>query len=85
MGVMDGSALSPESIEQVLRHADYNALVKEMESRIHDAIPFGIGGDFETFTAPYGEFVEVGFLWLHASVLTIGCGRPVVLPASCAA
>lgn len=85
LGVMDGSALSPESIEQVLRHADYDALVKEMESRIHDAIPFGIGGDFETFTAPYGEFVEVGFLWLHASVLTIGCGRPVVLPASCAA
>jgi len=60
LGVMDGSALSPESIDQVLRHADYEALVKEMESRIHDAIPFGIGGDFETFTAPYGESVEVG-------------------------
>jgi tyrosinase len=24
-----------------------------MESRVHDTIPFGIGANFETFTAPY--------------------------------
>lgn len=55
LGVMDGRLVSPENIEQVLSHADYEALVKEMESKIHDTIPFGVGGDFETFTAPYGE------------------------------
>ena len=53
LGVMDGSLISPESIEEVLRIDGYEEFVASMESRVHDAIPFGIGGDFETFTAPY--------------------------------
>lgn len=39
----------------MLQIGDYERFVAEMESRVHDAIPFGIGGDFETSTAPYGK------------------------------
>ena len=53
LGIMDGTSISPESIGEVLNLNDYEKFVKEMESRVHDTIPFGIGGDFETFTAPY--------------------------------
>ena len=55
LGHMNGNAISPQSIEEVLQIGDYERFVAEMESRVHDAIPFGIGGDFETFTAPYGK------------------------------
>jgi tyrosinase len=55
LGHMNGDAISPQSIEEVLQIGDYERFVAEMESRVHDAIPFGIGGDFETFTAPYGK------------------------------
>jgi tyrosinase len=40
------------AIEEVLQIGDYERVAAEMESRVHDAIPFGLGGDFETFTAP---------------------------------
>lgn len=53
LGIMDGRTISPESINEVLNLDAYEKFVKEMESRVHDTIPFGIGGDFETFTAPY--------------------------------
>ncbi|KAK3075302.1 hypothetical protein LTR53_001503 [Teratosphaeriaceae sp. CCFEE 6253] len=53
LGRIDGHDISPESIEEVLGLGDYESFVALMESRVHDAIPFGIGGDFETFTAPY--------------------------------
>lgn len=53
LGEMDGSDITAASIEETLRLDDYEAFVMEMESKVHDAIPFGIGGDFETFTAPY--------------------------------
>jgi tyrosinase len=56
LGIMDGRAISPESINEVLNLEKYEYFVKLMESRVHDTIPFGIGGDFETFTAPYGMF-----------------------------
>ena len=52
-GHMDGSLVSPVAIEEVLSIPTYEDFVTRMESQIHDAIPFGIGGDFETFTAPY--------------------------------
>lgn len=55
LGVMDGQAISPDSINEVLALENYEDFVKVMEARVHDAIPFGIGGDFETFTAPYGK------------------------------
>ena len=55
LGHMNGDTISPESIEEVLQLDDYETFVAQMESRVHDAIPFGIGGDFETFTAPYGK------------------------------
>lgn len=61
LGHMNGDAISPESIEEVLQLDDYERFVAEMESRVHDTIPFGIGGDFETFTAPYGEHESVFF------------------------
>ncbi|KAK4565674.1 hypothetical protein LTR86_003522 [Recurvomyces mirabilis] len=53
LGHIDGHDISRKSIEEVLTLGDYESFVKLMESRVHDAIPFGIGGDFETFTAPY--------------------------------
>lgn len=55
LGRMDGSGITPESIEEVMRAGDYETFVGQLESKVHDAIPFGVGGDFETFTAPYGE------------------------------
>jgi hypothetical protein len=63
LGHMNGDAISPESIEEVLQLNDYERFVAEMESRVHDAIPFGIGGDFETFTAPYGKHSSSSFAW----------------------
>lgn len=54
LGHIDGRDITPDSIEEVLSLGDYESFVALMESRVHDAIPFGIGGDFETFTAPYG-------------------------------
>ncbi|KAK4541121.1 hypothetical protein LTR36_008346 [Oleoguttula mirabilis] len=59
LGHIDGHDISPESIEEVLSIASYEGFVTLMESRVHDAIPFGIGGDFETFTAPYGRDADV--------------------------
>jgi tyrosinase len=56
LGFMDGRAISPESIDEILKLDKYEDFVKLMESKVHDTIPFGIGGDFETFTAPYGKF-----------------------------
>ncbi|KAK0264910.1 hypothetical protein B0A54_16166 [Friedmanniomyces endolithicus] len=53
LGHIDGHEISPESIEEVLSLNEYEKFVALMESRVHDAIPFGIAGDFETFTAPY--------------------------------
>jgi tyrosinase len=55
LGHIDGSDITPESIEEVLSLKDYESFVTLMESRVHDAIPYGISGDFETFTAPYGK------------------------------
>jgi tyrosinase len=68
LGAMDGSLISPESIEEVLSIETYEDFVASMESRVHDAIPFGISGDFETFTAPYDPLfflhhVQLDRLW----------------------
>jgi hypothetical protein len=49
IGVTDGTLISPESIEAVLQIADYEMFVTEMESRVHDAIPFGIAVFFSFF------------------------------------
>ena len=70
LGALDGRNIRPDSIEEVLSLDDYEKFVKEMESKIHDTIPFGIGGDFETFTAPYGMSnvflspLRMGWRWL---------------------
>ena len=61
LGHMNGNTISPESIEEVLQLGEYETFVAQMESRVHDAIPFGIGGDFETFTAPYGKSPRLSF------------------------
>lgn len=53
---MERRDVSPESIEEVLSVSNCKGLVALMESRVHDAIPFGTGGDFDTFTAPYGRY-----------------------------
>ena len=53
LGHIDGHDITPESIDQVLQVDTYESFVAQLESKVHDAIPFGIGGDFETFTAPY--------------------------------
>ena len=53
LGHIDGQDVSPQSVEEVLRAETYDKFVELMEGRLHDVIPFGIAGDFETFTAPY--------------------------------
>ncbi|KAK4622203.1 Tyrosinase ustQ [Fulvia fulva] len=53
LGHIDGKDVSPQSVEEVLSAGTYDKFVKLMESRVHDVIPFGIAGDFETFSAPY--------------------------------
>ena len=46
----------PEAITRLLNIcADYNSLYLELENRAHNAIPHSVGGDFEFFSAPYGE------------------------------
>lgn len=57
LGHINGNDVSPESIEEVLQIDDYEGFVGALEAKVHDVIPFGIGGDFETFTAPYGKFM----------------------------
>ncbi len=72
---IDGHTISPQSIEEVLQLDSYERFVAEMESRVHDAIPFGIGGDFETFTAPYGKYSPSGLgtdvVSLHANFYSV--------------
>lgn len=53
LGHIDGHSVSQASILEVLSKATYEEFVKVLEDRVHNAIPMGIGGDFETFTAPY--------------------------------
>jgi tyrosinase len=69
LGVMDGRDISPQSIEEVLQYGDYEGFVSAMENKVHDVIPFGVAGDFETFTAPYGICLTVIFScsWLTIS------------------
>lgn len=55
LGHIDGAGISPTDIEEVLSLTAYEDFVARMESQVHDVIPYGISGDFETFTAPYGE------------------------------
>ena len=55
LGHLDGHGITPDSIDEVLSLDSYEDFVTLMESRIHDVIPYGISGDFETFTAPYGN------------------------------
>ena len=68
LGHIYGEDVRPERIEEVLRLPDYEGFVVEMERRVHDAIPYGISGDFETFTAPYDPLfflhhVQLDRLW----------------------
>ena len=63
-GKMDGSALRPEEIEKILQLNSYEEFVTALEKQVHDVIPFGIGGDFETFSAPFEPL-----FWLHHSQL----------------
>ena len=73
LGHMSGSDVSPASIEEALQLGDYESFVVALEKRVHDAIPFGIGGDFETFTAPYDplfylhhvQLDRLWWLWQH--------------------
>ncbi|KAK5116248.1 hypothetical protein LTR62_008575 [Meristemomyces frigidus] len=65
LGHIDWRDVSPESIGEVLALGSYEEFVG---SRMHDAIPFGLGGDFETFTAPYDplfflHYTQLDCLW----------------------
>ncbi|EME43326.1 hypothetical protein DOTSEDRAFT_72666 [Dothistroma septosporum NZE10] len=53
LGHIDAQDVSPQSVEEVLSAETYDKFVELMEGRLHDVIPLGIAGDFETFTAPY--------------------------------
>ncbi|QIX01569.1 hypothetical protein AMS68_007086 [Peltaster fructicola] len=64
LGHIDGNDLSPESIQEVMRLDRYEDFLEAIEAKVHDAIPFGIGGDFETFTAPYDPI-----FFLHHTML----------------
>jgi len=63
-GKMDGSALMPTEIEKILQLDSYEDFVTALEKDVHDVIPFGVGGDFETFSAPFEPL-----FWLHHSQL----------------
>lgn len=76
LGHIDGSDITPESMEEVLSSETYEDFVKLMESRVHDAIPYGISGDFETFTAPYGMFSAVDLSIYNTDLLD----RSALLP-----
>ena len=39
----------------MLSRSTYEDFVAALKDKVHDTIPFGIGGDFETFTAPYDQ------------------------------
>lgn len=65
LGHIDGSGISPEEIEQLLSLETYEEFVVAMERQVHDVIPYGISGDFETFTAPYGRCCSFLILMCH--------------------
>ena len=74
LGHIDGHDIAPESIDEVLSLGSYEDFVASMESRVHDVIPYGISGDFETFTAPYGNcpiasFCKHMLMRVHRSTL----------------
>lgn len=60
--------LAPENMEKILSLSTYSEFVFALESKVHDVIPFGVAGDFETFTAPYDPLfflhhVQLDRLW----------------------
>lgn len=61
---IDGSALRSSEIDKILALDDYAAFVSALEQQVHDVIPFGVGGDFETFSAPFEPL-----FWLHHAQL----------------
>jgi tyrosinase len=71
LGHINGSDITPESIEEVLSIDGYEQFVALMESRVHDAIPYGISGDFETFTAPYGTVSHVYLAFFKLTMIQI--------------
>ena len=79
LGHIDGSDITPDSIEEVLSIDDYERFVALMESRVHDAIPYGISGDFETFTAPYGKEHPSTFMNATDIDLQIRCSSCIIL------
>lgn len=57
LGVIgNGETISPAAIAEVLALRSYEEFVDALENKVHDTIPFGVGGDFETFTAPNGKY-----------------------------
>ena len=59
LGVIgNGETINPQAIEDVLRLETYEQFVVALENKVHDTIPFGVGGDFETFTAPNGILLK---------------------------
>ena len=50
----NGETISTEAIDEVLNLENYEQFVEVLENKVHDTIPFGVGGDFETFTASNG-------------------------------
>jgi tyrosinase len=57
LGVIgNGETIRPQAIEEVLSPGSCEDFVDALESKVRGTIPFGVGGDFETFTAPNGNF-----------------------------
>lgn len=61
---IDGTALRTSEIDKILNLDDYESFVSTLERQVHDVIPFGVGGDFETFSAPFEPL-----FWLHHAQL----------------
>ena len=52
-----GSAISPEALQDVLKHDDFYEFFRALEMGPHDVIPNGVGGDFQMLTAPNGKSI----------------------------
>lgn len=52
-----GARVRPDRLEAILEEPDYGMFNLKLESGPHDAVPFGVRGDFSRETAPNGPYL----------------------------
>jgi tyrosinase len=58
-GHFSGELLSSEIMDEIMQEEDLLKFTLKLEGAPHNAIPFGIGGDFKSFNAPAGKFTQL--------------------------